>query len=153
MTVYLPPGISYNTSPSQCVSEIRMEICLPPSGLAKINYPDEFPTPPSGSPTRVDDSVRDRAAGHGLENDPSMLTAELEKSWGYYLSDIAVRRIANRVMNTFYRGSPSSWLSMPLERMIRMAEELELQLTQWYSLPRSASHSRPRHLYSLFVCT
>ncbi len=61
-----------------------------------------------------------------------MLTAELEKSWGYYLSDIAVRRIADRLVNTFYQESPKSWLSMPLERMIRVAEELEMQLTQWY---------------------
>lgn len=103
---------------------MRMEVCLPPSGLAKINYPDVLPTPPGGSPGRRPD---------GLFHEPnsSMLTAEQEQSWCYYLSDIAVRRIANRTINSLYLEDESSWMSTPVERLIRVAEELELQLTQW----------------------
>lgn len=111
-----------------------MEICLPPSGLGKIAYPDVFPTPPIGSPGPTENSI-DVAVDHERNGSLSMPNAELEKSWGYYLSDIAVRRIANRLVNTFYQESPSSWLLMPIERMIRVAEELDLQLTQWYVLP------------------
>lgn len=107
-----------------------MEISLPPSGLGKVNYPDIFPSPPTGNPGLIDESGAD-AAIHQPDSPPSTLTPELENSWGYYLSDIAVRQITNRLINTFYRDSESSWLSVPIDRMIRVAEELELQLTQW----------------------
>ncbi len=116
------------------ISEIRMEICLPTSGLGKIAYPDVLPTPPIGSPAPTEDStgmIMAQERGGTL----SMASAELETSWRYYLSDIAVRHIANRLVNTFYQDDASSWLSMPIERMSRLAEELDLQLTQWYTLP------------------
>lgn len=103
-----------------------MEICLPPSGLSTINSPDALPSPPVCSSNAVpDDSV-----GHPKNHTPA-LSAGLEQSWFYYLSDIAVRRIANRIVNTFYQGSASGWLSTPIERMTQAATELELQLSQW----------------------
>ncbi|KAF2187911.1 hypothetical protein K469DRAFT_568400 [Zopfia rhizophila CBS 207.26] len=110
-------------------SEIRMEINLPPSGLAKVNYPDVFPTPPSGSPELPGASFKDTAAAayRNAFSEPDM-----ELIWCYYLSEIAVRKIGNRLMNCFYEHDESSWLSMPLNRMIRVAEELELQLSQWF---------------------
>jgi hypothetical protein len=112
-----------------------MEICLPPSGLGKVAYPDVFPTPPIGSPGPAE-HLNDVAMDHERSSSQSMSSASLlEKSWCYYLSDIAVRRIANRLVNAFYQDSASSWLSMPIERMSRVAEELDLQLTQWYLLP------------------
>ena len=117
-----------------------MEINLPPSGLAKVNYPDVFPTPPNRSPEPSDYSTTPEAI-----HQPSVSTRHLgedsEDVWSYYVSEIAVRRIGNRLMNSFYKEDESSWLSMPLDRMIRVADELELQLTQWYVniiLPRIA---------------
>jgi hypothetical protein len=114
----------------QKISEIRNEICLPPSGLAKVNYPDVFPSPPIGSPPSIEASMVGTGA-YPSGSQRSILTPELVRRWGYYLSDIAVRRIANRLVNAFYQDSASSWLSMPIDRMIRVAKELELQLTQW----------------------
>ena len=126
-----------------------MEINLPPSGLAKVNYPDVFPTPPNRSPEPSDYSTTPEAI-----HQPSVSTRHLgedsEDVWSYYVSEIAVRRIGNRLMNSFYKEDESSWLSMPLDRMIRVADELELQLTQWYVniiLPRigKISITNPLH--------
>jgi hypothetical protein len=103
-----------------------MEINLPPSGLAKVNYPDAFPTPPSSSPApESTDNTMTPIAPHRNSAQDS------EEVWSYYVSELAVRKIGNRLMNCFYKEDESSWLSMPLERMIRVANELELQLTLW----------------------
>jgi hypothetical protein len=107
-----------------------MEICLPAAGLAKVKYPDAFPSPPGGSPIASGNPAAD-ATAHDTESPSSMLSPEVENCWSYYLSEIAVRHIMNRVINTFYQNNESSWLSMPIHRMIRMAQELESQLTQW----------------------
>lgn len=100
----------YNEMLTRRCSEIRMEIDLPSSGLAHVAYQDFFPNPPEFSRPEQ---------------------PELECIWSYYLSEIAVRKIGNRIMNCFYQDDSEAWLSMPLGRMIRIAEELEIQLTQW----------------------
>lgn len=109
-----------------------MEINLPPSGLAKVAYSDVFPSPPS-----------DHQISHVFNNlaSPSSETShpEVERIWSYYLSEIAVRKIGNRIMNCFYQEDAAAWLSMPLHRLTRIAEELELQLSQWYT-PTSPAH-------------
>jgi hypothetical protein len=50
----------------------------------------------------------------------------------YYLSDTAVRQIGHRLVNTFYKEEETSWLSMSVDRIIRVAQEIELQLSYWY---------------------
>ncbi|KAH6611694.1 hypothetical protein C7974DRAFT_407198 [Boeremia exigua] len=115
---------------SEC--EIRMDVCLPASGLAKVMYPDAFPSPPCGSPVPRSESAADGTVGN-TDAPASMLSPELENSWSYYLSEIAVRHITNRVINIFYQKNESSWLSMPIHQMIWLAQELESQLIQWYN--------------------
>lgn len=115
--------VHYLTSKNK--SELRMEINLPSSGLAKVALSDFFPSPPSDhQKSQVFDSLASplSEASH----------TEVERIWSYYLSEIAVRKIGNRVMNCFYQEDAAAWLSMPLHRLIRVAEELELQLSQWY---------------------
>jgi hypothetical protein len=110
-----------------------MEINLPSSGLAKVNYPDVFPTPPTGSPEPPDhSSIPMDRTGSLVSFSTRGLESDQEQIWKYYLSEIAVRKIGNRLMNCFYKEDESAWLSMPLDRMIRVADELNLQLTQWY---------------------
>jgi hypothetical protein len=99
--------------------------------LAKVAYPDVFPTPPGASPEPGENSPTGEQ-GFASDGSGTLLDPEIEKSWGYYLSDIAVRRIGNRLMNSFYREAESAWLSIPVDRLIRVAEELEAQLTQWW---------------------
>ena len=112
-----------------------MEVNLPPSGLAKVAYSDVFPSPPRGSP----------APGDEFHASPSSSGSEhpfLERVWSYYLSEIAVRKIGNRIMNCFYQDDATAWLSMPLQGLMRIAEELELQLTQWYARRSQTKQSR-----------
>jgi hypothetical protein len=97
--------------------EFRMEIDLPPSGLAKLNSGEIVLLPPSSF--SLAQGERDRAY--------------LEKSWNFYLSKLAVRQIADRLMSCFYQHDETWWLSIPIERLIRIATEIQLQLTQWYS--------------------
>lgn len=118
-----------------------MEINLPSSGLAKANYPDVFPTPPTanspGSQETVS-SVMDKPRNGFSTGLTRFFEPDIEQIWKYYLSEIAVRQIGNRLMNSFYKTDESAWFSMPLDRMIRVAEELELQLTQWFdNLPNT----------------
>lgn len=101
-----------------------MEVNLPPSGLSKVAYSDIFPSPPSDTPG-PNNAYGASPSSFGLEQ------PALEPVWSYYLSEIAVRRIGNRIMNCFYQNDAAAWLTMPLHRMMRIAEELELQLTQW----------------------
>ena len=110
---------------------MRTEIRLPPSGLSKINYPNVFPTPPCGSPEPSTGIPYSNGLNESSHQSPSNLDPELEQSWGYYLADIAVRRIGNRVINSFYNDNESLWVSTPTSRLIRIAEELDSQLTQW----------------------
>lgn len=77
------------------------------------------------------ENVVTNATIQNTEGPISILSPELENSWSFYLSEIAVRHITNRMINTFYQNSESSWLLMPIQRMIRVAQELESQLTQW----------------------
>lgn len=123
-------------------SEIRMEVDVPSSGLAKVTYPDIFPTPPFGSPSP---HAEDAESGFDLQNPVSStsLDPDLERSWYYYLAEIAGRRIFNRVVNSFYKNDESTWLTTPIDVMIRIAEELDEQLTQWSKV--LSLSSLPRH--------
>ena len=106
---------------SEC--EMRDEIDLPPTGLARVNYPDLFPSPPGGSPALQD-------------SDPtaeiSSLGSTFQRSWYYYLSEIALRRIGNRITNALHKGEAQSWHDIPFRRLQRIAHELDAQLAQWY---------------------
>src|SRR5262245_23968514 len=103
-----------------------MEINLPPSGLAKVNYPDVFPSPPARSPILTQNlPANTMSIAHMSSFATQGLEPDMELIWCYYISEIAVRKICNRVMNCFYENDETSWLSMSLNRMIRVAEELE----------------------------
>jgi hypothetical protein len=107
-----------------------MDIDVPLSGLGKLTYPVVLPTPPVSSrsfPATSPESLY--STPH--EDESSKTQTDLEKSWRYYLADIAVQQMANRLVNTFYSDHSRSWLTMPVERMVRVAEELEMQMVQW----------------------
>ncbi|KAL4752186.1 hypothetical protein BDW72DRAFT_77057 [Aspergillus terricola var. indicus] len=134
--------------------EIRVELPLPQSAIAEYEYPALFPTPPTLSeeyPTRQgqnrisDWDVRDEPAsgpdapdplpGQAVYNHISRLFNE-EQSWYYYLTEVALRRIGNRVLNAFYRGDSSTWANV--RPLIPMALEFESQINAWFAnLPPS----------------
>lgn len=129
--------------------EIRVELPLPQSAIAEYEYPALFPTPPTLSeeyPRRRDQtwansdnanqspdngqSGQSGPSGHGVYNHVSKLFNE-EQSWYYYLTEVALRRIGNRVLNAFYREAPSTWSS--IKPLIPIALEFESQIDAWFA--------------------
>lgn len=125
--------------------EIRVELPLPQSAIAEYEYPALFPTPPTLSdeyPKHRDQasdwnrsetpSVLDPVGlpGLGVSNHITKLFNE-EQSWYYYLTEVALRRIGNRVLNAFYRGDSSTWSN--IRPLIPMALEFESQINAWFA--------------------
>ncbi|BCS19306.1 uncharacterized protein APUU_12134A [Aspergillus puulaauensis] len=102
--------------------EMREEIALPPTELAKVEYSDAFPSPP--------DSVLypDGGTQAGLT---TTLATSSERSWYYYLSEVAGRRISNRITATLYHLNPEEWTKRPIHHLQRITEELDAQTVQW----------------------
>lgn len=62
-----------------------------------------------------------------------------EESWYYYLTEVALRRISNRIVNTFYSGPRSAW--MKVRSLLPVALEFEAQISAWSAnLPPSMQH-------------
>ncbi|CAO2658431.1 Nn.00g061540.m01.CDS01 [Neocucurbitaria sp. VM-36] len=97
---------------SEC--ELRSELDLPHSSLADLEYPDMYPSPPNS-----------RAADE--------ISEQQEQSWFYYLTEITLRRISNRVVNTLYASDYRCWNEEKLPSMIKAAEQFNEQLQEWYS--------------------
>ncbi|KAL2830036.1 hypothetical protein BDW59DRAFT_29634 [Aspergillus cavernicola] len=102
--------------------EMREEIALPPTELTKVEYSDAFPSPPGNAP--------DPDGGNQTESSMA-LDASSERSWYYYLSEIASRRIANRVTAALHPLDPEEWVKTPVHHLQRIAEELDAQVVQW----------------------
>jgi hypothetical protein len=108
---------------------MREGVDLPPTGLAKVDYPDVFPSPPGGTPEPEDNSP----AKVWESSDPAF-----QQSWYYYLSEIASRRIGNRIIHALHSMQPHEWAMVPLRRLLRIAEELDTQVRQWSeNIPKS----------------
>lgn len=138
--------------------EMRVELPLSQSTIASFEYPSMFPSPPSPpSPTmtasdagfdeqspwyRVIDAeygidVRQLGQNNGLFDLPGASNGvpprsspyNEEESWFYYLTEVALRRISNRIINTLYRCNRESWLQA--EHWVGLALELEAQINAW----------------------
>jgi len=131
-----------------------VELPLPQSEIAEFEYPNPFPSPPSpaaseisrratppsglhqtgdldfshvlgpsetvgGSPILNTDSIDIRHHSECLCNE--------EKSWYYYLTEIALRRIGNRIINTFYRQDHCTWID--INPLISIALESNAQVS------------------------
>ena len=115
--------------------EVRAEMDLPDSSLADLQYPDTHPSPPEidiASPTPVVESL----IGDRMVQSPSgtkLLVShqQQEQSWFYYLTEITLRRIGNRVLNTLYSAGYASWANNMMPFMVNAAEEFEQQLQEW----------------------
>ena len=113
--------------------ELKMELDLPESILDNVKFPYSFPQPP----------VLDTS------NSPEDEVAEDERSWLYYLADIAIRHLLNRLSTTNLELSLDN--NRPLTRrdlhqMISEADMLETQLFEWHrSLPHIFRFRIPDH--------
>lgn len=111
--------------------ELSFELDIPEPILENVRFPYTFPQPPD------------------LNNvsSPAHEIAEDERSWLYYLADIACRHLMNRLSRLTPERAFSS--TTPLDRqdilsMIAQAEMLEDQLHEWRkSLPAIFSFETP----------
>lgn len=138
---HLEQRIYWTVLKSEC--EVREELDLPQSDLCKLEYPYLFPSPPSPpSPVQIPESSLPSStpASSATPSSQAFSMASLsssqrteEQSWFYYLSEIALRRIENQILNTFYRADHNSWTQMDVEGLISAATSIEDQLAIWYS--------------------
>jgi hypothetical protein len=128
-------------SVTELYSEIRIELSLPESSIASMSYPDMFPSPPT-------EDHDDTAVLSPEDSLPSMSTSEAfvpaerrttsfnnqnqQQSWYYYLSEIALRRIGNRLLNSLYKNDDYPGSGMTVPEMIAVATDFESQFSQWY---------------------
>jgi hypothetical protein len=122
---------------------MRVEIELPISALGAIDYPYLFPSPPNASSPASDlitvaeefqgqsNSLPRATLSVASRRHESSIVPNQDQSWYYYLSEIALRRIGNRVLNTFYMEDMNSWFTMHISSMVAIANDFEIQLTQW----------------------
>ena len=128
---------------SEC--EFRVELPLAQSEISLGEYPDMFPSPPSpiaGDDPSTTDLGRDSSiSAEELElRQHTVRLCNEEESWYYYLTEIALRRIGNRIVNTFFRQERSSWMTN-IKPLLRMAQEFEAQVSSWSAhLPPAMQH-------------
>ncbi|KAJ5106611.1 hypothetical protein N7456_003286 [Penicillium angulare] len=63
-----------------------------------------------------------------------------EQAWFYYLSEIALRQIGNRVLNSFYQENFESWKEYDIPSTINIANEFFRQLNEWYECLPAPMH-------------
>lgn len=105
--------------------EIRSEIPLPSSGIARFDYPDFFPSPPSELASPV-------AQSQSFDGLPPDIEPEEERSWFYYLSEISYRRMLSRAFITLRRNGEEGWIR-DIEQTIKQCEDLDEQIKAWCS--------------------
>ena len=136
-------------------TEFRVELPLPQSEIAEYEFPKLFPSPPSPpSPSQAsfqEDPVQTAVHMLGspaiaspqatrsfplddafsIRNHAKRLCRE-EESWYYYLTEVALRRIGNRIINSFFT-SPHQAGWMNIEPYLDIAMEFEAQVSSWYA--------------------
>lgn len=145
-------------------SEFRVELPLPQSEIASYHHPQMFPSPPSPAGAEPESNLispgsqgipgEDPILQHTANFDTTSLAGneenvELrqhakklcneEESWYYYLTEIALRRIGNRIINTFFRQEQTAWLNV--KPLLRIALEFDTQVSSWSAhLPPAMQH-------------
>ncbi|KAJ5915452.1 hypothetical protein N7466_011385 [Penicillium verhagenii] len=112
-------------------SEILSEIDLPSSGVSCSDYIDVFPNPPHSDASAVSSTITTTPGSRGRV-DHSLSNHGQEQAWFYYLSEIALRRIGNRVLSTFYKENFTFWKELDIVATIQIANEFFRQLNMWY---------------------
>lgn len=159
----LEQSLYWSCFKSEC--EFRVELPLPQSEIGNFQHPNLFPSPPSPeSPAVADHDGSPQSAAfsafHGASSIRSLSSGTLndahldeekllkqhakqlcreEESWYYYLTEIALRRIGNRIINTFFRQVRTSWLN--IRPLLRIAQEFDVQVSSWSAnLPPAMKH-------------
>ena len=123
--------------------EIRVELNLLESSISNIKYPDMFPSPPNMEsalatevlPSPVSSEIASPSVPEQTCQQPHQdrsYSESQKNSWYYYLSEIALRRIGNNVLNTFYTNDQYPGSGMPIRLMVKTVTNFVDQMFQWY---------------------
>ncbi|KAH7112927.1 hypothetical protein B0J11DRAFT_183730 [Dendryphion nanum] len=120
--------------------EIVAEIPLSRSTLRQIDYPYMFPSIPGTLTALKKLPTVSVDTGH----EPVDETYLHSQSWLYYLTEITLIRLYNRIVQYFYSDG-NRWMSMDLTEMNNIAAQFEKQLHDWkQSLPEPISFTHIR---------
>lgn len=136
-------------------SELCAELDISHSGLSEVEYPHAFPSPPREiSTSQAFQSsasfFEQPRSAHAPEDRASESQLEDQKTWFYYLAEIALRKVEIRMSDTFQQrisrssnhdgtsssnssGGEDSVVSPTMDDLLHMANEFELQLELWLS--------------------
>ncbi|ETS87742.1 hypothetical protein PFICI_01570 [Pestalotiopsis fici W106-1] len=137
---------------SEC--EMLLELPLPQSSLYTIESPGMFPSPPpqetieaaikgpelDGRPPTRSPALNSLYPSHHppSPSTPRDLVSLHHQSWFYYLTEISLLRLNNRIIRAFYSADSTTWTRMNVIDMCNEAHACERQLQQWVeSLPHS----------------
>lgn len=126
------------------------EVELPRSALHAVDFPYQFPSPPTpkdvgGLDDRqyFDASTSSTATASSVSSntvDIQDFKKTHENSWFNYLSEISLSKLSVSVDQAFYSAPASAWMSMNVPGMINTAHDFERQIEQWQeALPRAIS--------------
>lgn len=101
-----------------CNRELRLELNVSEKSVWDLTYPALFPSPPEG------------------------LKSQGEAMWFFYLAEIALRRLGNRILNYIYRYDSSVDSDSNIEDAIL---EFESQADGWYVHPAPPFSRRNSH--------
>jgi hypothetical protein len=104
---------------------------LPGSGITESRYPHIFPSPPNFEDP--DPNLRVPLGESRSFQTPSFETdrAHLVTGWFFYLGEIALKRLMNRILLYRYRENSNSEEQNDSE-LRQSVSEFDLQLEQWY---------------------
>lgn len=99
-------------------SELKFEIDVPGPILDNVDFPHAFPLAPNL-----------------IDQPSSPRYTQTERTWYYYLAEIAARHMLNRILRS-HNFASKVHTEGQIRQMIAQADEFEEQLHQWYlSLP------------------
>lgn len=142
-----------NLAPS---SELCAELDISHSGLSEVEYPHAFPSPPREISTSQafqssSSFFEQPRIAHTPESRASESQLEDQKTWFYYLAEIALRKVEIRMSDSFQQrisrssnnldgtsssnssGGEDSAVSPTMDDLLHTANEFELQLELWLS--------------------
>lgn len=122
-------GILDGTSVADIDSELRAELQLPVSGLLDFRYPDLFPTLSFPGSSRLHSPDVDMGS-EGSPASHNLLEPEEERSWLYYLAEISLRKIMNRILEIIYSKGEEAWMTN-IQRTISHHGALHEELLSW----------------------
>lgn len=122
-------------------SELRAELQLPISGLPKFKYPDLFPylSLPTNTEQTVDaqfshpSTMYDSPEAYTSQASPASVTSlgrEEECSWLYYLAEISLRKLMNRVLEALYSKGEQHWENQ-IHQTYQQYTLLKADLADW----------------------